>query len=51
MEDEVINLKINNYREIKVKAKGSLHDLLVQMSRLNRVITETMKEVEKCKEK
>ncbi len=51
LEDEVINLKVNNYGEIKVKAKGSLYDLLAQMNKLSRVITETMKEVEKCKEK
>lgn len=51
LEDEMINLKINNYGEIKVKAKGNLHELLVQMNRLSRVIKETMQEVEKCKEK
>ncbi|MBE5035839.1 hypothetical protein [Gallibacter intestinalis] len=47
----MINLKINNYGEIKIKAKGSLYDLLAQMNRLSRVITETVQEVEKCKEK
>lgn len=47
----MINLKINNYGEIKIKAKGNLHELLVQMNRLSRVIKETMKEVEECKEK
>ena len=47
----MINLKINNYGEIKVKAKGGLYDLLAQMNKLSRVITETMKEVDKCKEK
>lgn len=51
LEDEMINLKINNYGEIKIKAKGNLHELLVQMNRLSRVIKETMQEVEKCKEK
>ena len=47
----MISLKINNYGEIKVKAKGNIHELLVQMNRLSRVIKETMQEVEKCKEK
>lgn len=51
LENEMINLKIDNYGEIKIKAKGHLYDLLVQMNKLSRVITETMKEAEKCKEK
>lgn len=47
----MINLKIDNYGEIKIKAKGHLYDLLAQMNKLSRVIKETMQEVEKCKEK
>lgn len=45
----MIILKINNYGEIKVKAKGHLYDLLVQMSRLSRVTKQALQEVEKCK--
>lgn len=47
----MINLKINNCGEIKIKAKGNLHELLVQMNKLSRVIKEIRQEVEKCKEK
>ncbi len=45
----MIILKINNYGEISIKAKGTLYDLLVQMGRLSRATKQALQEVEKCK--